>query len=137
MLVKEIMTNKVQWVEPGLSLKETAWKMRDMNIGSMPVWEDGKIIGMITDRDICCRAVADGRDPAETKVRDVMSKDATYCFADQDCADAAHLMEDKQIRRLAVLDREQAMVGFLSVDDLARCSHDLAGGVLEAATPAH
>ncbi len=138
MLVKEIMTPKVESVEPGLSLQDTAGKMRDKNIGSLPVWEDGQMIGMITDRDICCRAVADGRDPTTTTVRDIMSKDVTYCFDDQDCADAAHLMEDKHIRRMAVMDREKAMVGFISVDDLARCSHDLAGEVLEAAaSPQH
>ncbi len=137
MLVKEVMTAKVESVEPGLSLRETAGKMRDMNIGSMPVWENGKMIGMITDRDICCRAVAEGRDLAATKVREIMSKDVTYCFDDQDCSEAAHVMGDKHIRRLAVFNRNKAMVGFLSVDDLARCSHDLAGDVLEAASPVH
>lgn len=137
MLVKEVMTAKVESVEPGLSLRETAGKMRDMNIGSMPVWENGKMIGMITDRDICCRAVAEGRDMAATKVREIMSKDVTTCFDDQDCNEAADVMGDKHIRRLAVLNRDKAMVGFLSVGDLARCSHDLAGGVLESASPAH
>jgi predicted transcriptional regulator len=133
MLVKEIMSPKAESIEPGLSLQETATKMRDLNIGSLPVWEDGEIIGMITDRDICCRGVADDRDPVTTTVRDIMSRDVAYCFDDQECDDAAHMMEDKHIRRLAVLNREKAMVGFLSVDDLARCSHDLAGVVLEAA----
>lgn len=134
MLVKEIMSPKVETVGPDLSLQESARKMREMNVGSLPVWENSKLVGMITDRDISCRAVADGRDPATTKVREIMTKDITHCFDDQDCTDAAHLMEEKHIRRLAVLNRDNAMVGFLSVDDLARCSHDLAGAVLEEAS---
>jgi len=138
MLVKEIMTPKVESVEPGLFLKAAAEKMRDMNVGALPVWDGGKVIGMITDRDICCRVVADGRDPRTTKVRDIMSKDISCCFDDQDCDEAAHLMGDKHIRRLAVLNRDKAMVGMLSVDDLARCSHVLVGDVLKAtARPAH
>jgi predicted transcriptional regulator len=124
----------VQSVAPDLSLQECARKMRDLNIGSLPVAEKGKMVGMITDRDICCRAVADGRDLAKTTAADIMSKDVSWCFDDQDCADAAHLMEDKHIRRLTVLNREKAPVGLLSIVDLARCSRDLAGGVLVAAS---
>lgn len=138
MLVKEIMTPKVRSVEPGLSLQDAAAKMRDWNVGSIPVRQSEKMIGIVTDRDICCRAIAEGLDPATSTVQDIMSKDVTYCFDDQDCSDAAHIMEGKHIRRLAVLDRDESMVGVLSVDDLARCSHDLAGTVLEAAySPAH
>ncbi len=137
MLVKDIMTSKVESIGPDLSLRDVAVKMRDLKIGSLPVWKNGELLGMITDRDICCRAVAEGRDPTETRVRDVMSKNPAYCFDDQDVADAAHVMEQKHVRRLAVLDRSKAMVGFLSVDDLARSSHELAGGVLETASAAY
>ena len=138
MLVKEVMTSKVQSVSPDLPLQDCARQMRDLNIGSLPVSENGKLIGMITDRDICCRAVADGRDLKSTKAADIMSKDVSWCFDDQDCTEAAHLMEDKHIRRLAVLNQDKAPVGFLSIDDLARCSRNLAGEVLEAAAaPAH
>lgn len=134
MLVKEIMTSQVRSLEPDLSVQDAAANLRDWNVGSAPVRQGGEIIGMLTDRDICCRAVAERLDPAKTKVRDIMSKDVAYCFDDQDCSDAASIMEGKHIRRLAVRNREEAMVGMLSVDDLARCSHDLAGEVLEAAT---
>lgn len=137
MLVKELMTTKVEYVNPDITLQECARRMRDLNIGSLPVWENGKLAGMITDRDICCRAVAEGRDPARTKVREIMTKDVAFCFDDQDCDAAAHMMEGKHIRRLAVLSRKRSMVGFLSVDDLARGSHQLAGEVLEAARPVH
>ena len=133
MLVKEIMSKKVEWVHPDLSIQECAQKMRDLNVGTLPVQQDGQLIGVLTDRDICCRAVAEECDMEATTAREIMSKEITSCFDDQECSDAARLMEDKHIRRLAVLDKEKHMIGMLSVDDLARCSHDLAGEVLEAA----
>lgn len=136
MFVKEAMSTKVETVAPDTTIQECAQKMRDLNIGALPVWEDGQFIGMVTDRDICCQIVGDSRDPATIAAREIMSTDATYCWVDQDCSEAAHLMEDKHLRRLAVLNREREMVGFLSVDDLARFSHDLAGKVLEASAPA-
>jgi CBS domain-containing protein len=124
-------------VGPELSLQEAARRMRDINIGSLPVVEKGQLLGMITDRDICCRAVAEGRHAARTTVREIMSQDVTTCFSDDDVADAAQLMERKHIRRLAVLNHDRSMAGFLSVDDLAHHSHQLAGYVLDAARATH
>ncbi|MDH3241625.1 MAG: CBS domain-containing protein [Alphaproteobacteria bacterium] len=135
MLVKECMSSKIETVAPDTPLQECARKMRDLDIGSLPVWEDGKLAGMVTDRDICCRAVADGRDIAATFAGDVMSRDVACCFDDHDYEDAAHMMEDKHLRRLAVMDRENRMVGILTVDDLARHSYILAGEVLRAVAP--
>lgn len=137
MLVKEVMTPSMDAVGPDVTLQETARKMREANVGSLPVWEKGELLGMITDRDICCRAVAEGRDPARTTVREVMSREVTSCFSDDDIADAAQLMERKHIRRLAVLNHDRTMAGFLSVDDLAHHSHQLAGYVLDAARAKH
>lgn len=133
MQIAEIMTSKIEWISPDTTLQDAARKMRDLDIGSLTVMENGELLGMVTDRDICCRAVANGRDTARMKVREIMSRDVATCFSDQDIADAAHLMEGKHIRRLAVLNRDRKTVGFLSVDDLACYSHDLAGEVLEAA----
>ncbi len=135
MLIKEIMSSSIESVDPGLSIADCARKMRDLDIGCLPVLNDGKLIGMITDRDICCRAVADECDVAKSAVKDIMTKDVTFCFDDQDCDEAAHLMEEKHLRRLVVLSREKDTVGVLSVDNLASWSHDLAGEVLEAAAP--
>lgn len=137
MLVKDIMTPRMEFVGPGLSLQEAARKMRDVNIGSLPVWENGQLLGMVTDRDICCRGVADARDAAQTTVREIMSRDVTCCFGDDEIADAARLMEGKHIRRLAVLNQDRTMAGFLSVDDLAHHSHRLAGYVLDSARATH
>jgi CBS domain-containing protein len=135
MLVKDMMSTGIEAVGPNSTLQECARKMQKTGVGALPVWEDGKLLGMVTDRDICCRAVAAGRDPGVTMAREVMTVDLASCFEDDDCADAAQVMETKRVRRLAVLNRKNAMVGLLSVDDLARYLHNLAGKVLDAASP--
>ena len=135
MLVKEIMTRKLESILPAVSLREAARKMRDLKLGSLTIAEDGKLIGMITDRDICCRGVADGFDPASTTVREIMSRYVSFCFSDDTVADAVRQMEEHHIRRLAVLNRDKTMAGFLSVDDLAHYSRQLAGEVLDSVRP--
>jgi len=137
MLVKEIMTPKVESILPTASLHEAARKMRDLNLGSLPVMEDGKLLGMITDRDICCRGVADEFDPMRTAVQEIMSRDISFCFSDDTVAHAAKQMEDRHIRRLAVLDHDKNITGLLSVDDVAHYSRQLAGEVLDAVRPTH
>ncbi len=138
MLVKEVMSPKVQWVHPEVSVKESAFKMRELNIGCLPVEEKGKLIGMVTDRDITCRAVAEGRDPQTMKVRDVMSTEVVTCHEDTDINEAAHLMEEKGIARLPVFDRSDKLVGLLSLGDVSiHCPHELSGGVMESVAKAH
>lgn len=136
MLVKKIMTRKLESILPTASLREAAQKMRDLKLGSLPVAEDGILIGMITDRDICCRGVADGFDPVTTAVSEVMSRDIWFCFGDDNVTDAVQQMEEHHIRRLAVLNLDKTMAGFLSVDDIARYSRELAGEVLDYVQPA-
>ena len=132
MKVRDAMREKAEWVSPDLTLQQAAQTMREKNIGALPVGENDRLIGIVTDRDICCRAVAEGQDPSKMKVRDVMSKKITYCFDDQDVKDAAQVMEEKHIRRLAVLNRDKRIVGILSVSDLAfHGQQALAGEVLE------
>jgi len=135
MLVKEIMTRKLESISPTATLREAARKMRDLNLGSLPVAENGKLIGIITDRDICCRGVADGFDPVLTVVREIMSRDLSFCFSDDSVTDAVRQMEGLHIRRLAVLNRDKTVAGFLSVDDLAHYSRQLAGEVLDTVRP--
>ena len=135
MLVREVMSAHLETIAPTATVKECASKMDQLGIGALPVWEDGQPIGVVTDRDICCRVVSTGKDPARTPARAIMTRVVSSCFDDQDCTEAACLMKEKGVRRLTVLNRENAMVGFLSIDDLARCSHDLAGEVLEAVAP--
>lgn len=135
MLVKEVMSSHLETIPPTTTAQECAKKMTQSGVGTLPIWENGQPVGLVTDRDICCRVVGAGKDPAKTPAREIMTSVVTCCFEDQDCTEAARLMKNKGVRRLTVLNRTQAMVGVLSVDDLARCSHDLAGEVLEAVAP--
>ena len=108
-----------EWITPDVLLTEAALRMRDKNIGCLPVGENDRLVGMITDRDLACRAVADGLNPQNTKARDVMTKGITWCFDDESVADAVQRMEQKQIHHMPVLDRQKRMVGILSLSDLA------------------
>ena len=135
MLVKEIMTHRLEYILPTATLREAAGKMRDLNIGSLPVAENGKLIGMITDRDICCRGVGDGYDPVRTEVREIMSRDVAFCFSYDTVNDAVRQMGQLHIRRLAVLNSDKTIAGMLSVDDLAHYSRQLAGEVLDSTRP--
>lgn len=137
MKVQEIMSTRVESIAPTASLRQAARKMSNLGIGSLPVIENGRLLGIITDRDISCHAVALGRDPNSTEIQKVMSREVTTCFDDQEIDDAATLMANQHIRRLAVVDHTEQVTGMLSVDDLAHVSPDLAGTVLEAATPIH
>lgn len=138
MKIQEIMSTKVESILPTSTLRRAAQKMSQLDIGSLPIIsDDGSLVGIITDRDISCFAVAMGHDPNSTEIQKVMTKEVFTCFEDQDISEAANLMEKKHIRRLTVVNHNNNVVGLLSVDDLARSSHDLAGAVLEAATPIH
>src|SRR5262245_19709030 len=103
-LVKEIMTRDVQVIHPDHTLQEAAEKMKALNVGPLPVCEEGRLIGIITDRDITVRATAEGTDSWTEKVRDVMTREVVYCYEDHNVQDAARLMKDNQVRRLVVLD---------------------------------
>jgi CBS domain-containing protein len=127
------MTKGAECVTPENSLQDAARKMRDLDVGPLPVCDNDRLAGMITDRDITIRATADGRDPKATRVRDVMTSAVVYVFDDQDVGDAARLMQEHQVRRLLVLNRDRRLVGIVSLGDLAVESHDerLGGKTLE------
>ena len=120
MQVKDIMTSRAECTSPTTTLREAAQRMRDLDVGPLPVCgDDDRLAGMITDRDITVRAVAEGLDTNTALVRDVMTPNIIYCYEDQAVSDAAHMMEQNQIRRLVVLNRDKRMVGILSLGDLA------------------
>jgi len=120
MKVSEVMTRHVECISPGDSLLQAARMMRKLGVGPLPVCGDNdRLIGMITDRDIVIRAVADARDMDETKVQDVMTPDVHFCLEDHDVAHVARLMHDKQVRRLVVLNKDHRLVGIVSLGDLA------------------
>lgn len=120
MLVSEVMHNVVRTISPNSSLAAAAQEMRDGDFGVLPVSQGEDLLGMITDRDIVTRAVAEGRDVNQTPVREAMTRDVLTCFYDDDVDIAAKLMSERQIRRLAVVDHEKHLVGVLSLGDLAR-----------------
>jgi CBS domain-containing protein len=135
MFVKEAMTTHAEWVAPDLSLTEVARRMRDNEIGCLPVGDKDRLIGMITDRDIACRAVANGSDPAKTKARDVMTKGISYCFDDQTLEEAVRMMEEKGIHHLPVLNRSKRMIGILALGDVAlRAGPSLFDGISKLAS---
>jgi CBS domain-containing protein len=133
MQLRDVMTRDVEVVRPESTLAEAARKMKELDVGPIPVCDDNQIIGMITDRDIATRAVAEGRDPKQTQVREVMTEDVVYCFEDQDIDEAARLMRERQVRRLLVLNRSRELTGIVSLGDLAVDTGDerLAGETLE------
>jgi CBS domain-containing protein len=124
MLLKEIMTPDVEMVDPDDDLEEGARRMRDHDVGSLPVWDGRRPIGIVTDRDITVRATAGGQAPRQVKVRTVMSPDPICCYEDQEVRAAARLMEQHRIRRLPVLRRDGGLVGIVSLADLAVRNHD-------------
>jgi CBS domain-containing protein len=119
MKVKKAMHKGVVWVSPDTPLPEIAKKMHEEDIGALPVGENDKLIGMITDRDIVCRGVAKGKDIAKMTARDVMTKGITWCREDSDMEEALELMEKHKIRRLPVIDGDKRMVGILSLGDIS------------------
>lgn len=133
MQLKDIMTPRVEVIAPEATLQEAAQKMQRFDIGPLPVCDGDRLVGMLTDRDITVRAVAEGHDPKTTTVREAMTPDLVYGFEDQDVQDATRLMEQYQIRRLPVLTRDKRLVGMVSLGDLAVSpgNQPLAGEVLE------
>jgi CBS domain-containing protein len=141
MQIRDIMTQFVECVGEEDTLETAASKMKDLDVGALPVCgSDGKLAGMITDRDITVRATAAGFNPNDFTVREVMTPDIIYAFEDQDVAEAARIMETKQVRRLPVLNRDKRLVGIVSLGDLATQSPSdaLTGGTLAGVSdPSH
>jgi CBS domain-containing protein len=133
------MTGDVTCVGPETTLRQAAQKMRDLDVGSLPVCDNDRLVGMVTDRDIAIRAVADGRDPNEVRAADVMSEGVEYCYQDDDLGHAAQIMREKQIRRLVVLNHDKRLIGILSLGDIAVTGDEEEVGetLEEISEPAH
>ncbi|MGB0084208.1 MAG: CBS domain-containing protein [Rhodomicrobiaceae bacterium] len=138
MKVKDAMHKGVEWVEPTMSLVEIAAKMLNYDIGAIPIGENDRLIGMVTDRDIVIRGVAKGAAISGLTARDVMTKGIVYCRDDEELDDALRIMEQKKLRRLPVLDENKRMVGMLSLGDLSHAaSHELTGELAAAVSEHH
>jgi CBS domain-containing protein len=118
MKVSEVMTRDVVVANPRQSICDAAKLMAESDMGALPVGENDRLVGVITDRDIAVRAVAKRLSP-DTPVRDVMSQEVLYCFEDEEVEHVARNMADQQIRRLPVLNREKRLIGIVSLGDLA------------------
>jgi predicted transcriptional regulator len=131
MQVKDVMSHTVEMAVPDDTLQEAATRMRCWNVGILPVKEDDRLVGVITDRDIVMRAVCDAKDMKQTRVRDVMTPRVISCFEDQSLEEAAELMKAEKVRRLMVLNRAKGLVGVVALQDLAQALEPRVGEVLE------
>jgi CBS domain-containing protein len=130
--IHEIMTAHTRCVAPETSVMEAARIMRDLDVGSLPICDHDRLAGIVTDRDLTVRGMAEARDPGRTTVRDVMTPGIAYVYDDEDAQRAARIMEERQIRRLAVLNRAKRLVGIVSLGDIAvRASAVISGDALQ------
>lgn len=126
--LKDIMTREVESVSPGTPIREAARMMKAGEFGSLPVCEDGRLLGTITDRDITIQVVAEGRDPSQTPARDVMNKDVLCCTEEETLADATRVMEKQRVHRVFVVDAGSRLVGIVSLGKVARAGDETMAG---------
>lgn len=119
MKIRDVMTEVVDLVDPETKITDAARKMRDNDVGALPVGDGDHLVGLLTDRDIVVRAIAESKDPGSYTVRETMSERIFYCFDDQTAGEVAANMGEIQIRRLPVVDRDKRLVGIVSLGDLS------------------
>lgn len=124
MLAKDIMSKKPEFLPPTATLKQAADQMRTNDYGFIPVGENDRLIGAVTDRDIVIRAISEGKDPNTTALRDIMSKGIHYCLDTDSVEKVVQQMEKLQIRRLVVLNSDKRLVGIISLGDVATKTHN-------------
>ncbi|MDK1386243.1 Hypoxic response protein 1 [Ensifer psoraleae] len=138
MRISEAMHSGVRWISPDTDLRTAARIMKDDDIGALPVGENDRLVGMVTDRDMALRAFANGHDVSSLTVRDVMTNEIVFCRTSESIEDAIHLMEEKKIRRLPVINEDKRMVGMLSLGDISHCSsREMTGELLKAVSDHH
>jgi CBS domain-containing protein len=138
MKVKQAMHKGVQSREPSTPVAQLAKLMKSDDIGAVPITENGKLVGMVTDRDIAVRAVAEGRDVSKATARDVMSSGLTCCGEDEEIDQAVRLMEKKGIRRLPVTNAKKQLIGMLSLGDVSHAvGQDVSGELIKAVSAHH
>lgn len=137
MKVKDAMHAGTEWLAPSTPLVELAKRMRDKDIGCVPIGDNDRLVGMVTDRDITCRAVAAGGDFNKMTARDVMTKSIIFCRESEELSDAVRIMEQKQVRRLPVINDQKRLVGMLSLGDVSHKSREMSGEVMAAVSAHH
>lgn len=138
MKIKDMMHKGAEYVAPSATLQQVAKKMKDFDVGAIPVCEGGKPIGIVTDRDITIRVLANGKAVSKLTAKDVMSKNVVHCRDTEEAEDAIRIMEKNQVRRLPVLNEAQKLVGMVSLGDISHAlSQDLTGEVTKAVSAHH
>jgi len=117
--ISEVMTRDIEFIHESDTIADTARKMKELNVGVIPVFDENRLVGVITDRDITIRGVAEGLDPDSTKVGQIMTKDVISCTEDDDVSEAIKMMQVNKIRRLIVRDDQNKVVGIIALGDLA------------------
>ena len=124
MQVSQIMNRNVRVIRPDTNVRQAAQEMKTLDVGALPVCDGQSLLGMITDRDIAIRAVADAKDPQNTRVSDIMSPEVVWCFDDASTEEVAAKMADHQVRRIPIVDRQKKLVGVVALADLATSQED-------------
>ena len=137
MKVKSSMHKGAQWMSPDTPVEMLANAMLEQDIGAIPIGENDRLIGMVTDRDIAVRAVANGKDVSKLTARDVMTDGIVWCRDSDDVTHAANLMQSRQVRRLPVIDKNKRIVGILRLDDLSHAATDRTAALVEKGVSAH
>ncbi|MAT52281.1 MAG: inosine-5-monophosphate dehydrogenase [Porticoccaceae bacterium] len=137
MKVRDVMHQGAEWRELNTPLVEIAQLMADKDIGAVPIGENDRLVGMVTDRDITCRAVARGLDCSKVTAKDVLSAHIVYCTENEDIDDVLERMENEQVRRVPVINADKRLVGFLSLGDLSHAAPRQVAGEFAAAVSAH
>ena len=137
MKAKEAMHKGVEWVSPDTPVTALAKKMLEQDVGAIPIGENDRLIGIVTDRDITLRAVANGKDVSGLTARDVMTKGIVWCRDIDEVNQAANVMQTKQVRRLPVIDQNKRMVGILSVGDISHAASKRTAAEVARAGSAH
>lgn len=117
--IKEAMVNRVKLIHPQDTILDAAKVMKEFDIGMMPVVEGERVVGAITDRDVCVRGTAEGKDPTQQRVGDIMTNEVLSCYEDQSIDEVAQVMKEDKVRRVIVIDRDNKLTGVVSIGDLA------------------
>ena len=130
MNINEVMHRDAFWAQPTTPLIDIARAMREHDVGSLPVVESDTLLGMVTDRDLAIRGLAEGKDANSATARDVMTEEMFWCYEDADVSDVANYMQEKRVRRIPVVNHDKHLVGMVSIGDITRASSELAGETL-------
>lgn len=137
MKIRDVMHCGAKWCDVSTPLADIAELMAREDIGAVPIGENDRLVGMITDRDIACRAVGRGLDCNQVRAGDILSGELVYCREDQDMTEVLEMMEDRQIRRVPVINEDKRLVGMLSMGDLAHTVPVQQSAEFAAAVSAH